>query len=29
MSATTVQNLAYCALIVLMFGICIGWLGGL
>lgn len=29
MSGTVVQNLAYAALIVLMFGICFGWLGGL
>lgn len=29
MSGTTLQNLSYGALIVLMFGICLGWLGGL
>jgi hypothetical protein len=29
MSAKTVQKLAYIALIVLMFGITTGWLGGL
>ncbi len=29
MSGTALQKLAYVALIVLMFGICIGWLGEL
>ncbi len=29
MSGTAVQKLAYAALILLMFGISLGWLGGL
>jgi len=29
MSASALQKLAYAVLIVLMFGICLGWLGGL
>jgi hypothetical protein len=28
-SANTLQKTAYAALIVLMFGVCVGWLGGL
>jgi len=29
MSGTAVQRLAFGALIILMFGICTGWVGGL
>jgi hypothetical protein len=29
MSQTGIQKAAYIALIVLLFGVCIGWLGGL
>lgn len=29
MSGTGVQKLAYAALLVLLFGVCTGWLGGL
>lgn len=29
MSQTGIQKAAYVALIVLMFGVCTGWLGGL
>lgn len=29
MSSTGLQKTAYAALIVLMFGVCTGWLGGL
>jgi len=29
MSGTAIQKTAYVALIILMFGVCTGWLGGL
>ncbi|SHE49211.1 hypothetical protein SAMN05444404_1030 [Ruegeria lacuscaerulensis ITI-1157] len=29
MSGTGVQKMAYAALLVLLFGVCTGWLGGL
>lgn len=29
MSQTGVQKIAYAALLVLLFGVCTGWLGGL
>lgn len=29
MSGNDIQNIAYAALIVVMFGVCTGWLGGL
>ncbi len=29
MSGTGVQKLAYAALLVLLYGVCTGWLGGL
>jgi len=29
MSGTGVQKMAYTALLVLLFGVCTGWLGGL
>lgn len=29
MSGKGIQNIAYVALIIVMFGVCTGWLGGL